>query len=386
MAETMTRRDVLARGGAAAGALAAMGLPEWVLPALAQGESLVPFTDIPESFNPNPNEFTRFLDIRRIDGPFTPRDQFFTLQHYGHPEVDPAAYRLTVTGLVDRPLSLSLDELRRLGTADLVAGFECSGNGPARVQGLASNGRWTGIPLADLLARAGVRPEAEEVVFLGADKGEEDVEFRGRTFKVEQQFGRSLLVANAMGGAFVAHALNGEPLTRHQGFPVRLLVPGWYGVANVKWLSEIHVQQGRFVGKWQVRWYRTLRGETIDGEIKWQETEISRLRLKSVIARVTRAGGAHRVMGFVLNDGTPLRSVEVSVDDGPWQAATLDPSNTKYSWKLFSWRWEGATPGEHTLVSRVTDATGRVQPTAADLESKLTFLENNAQFPRRLRV
>jgi len=386
MAETMTRRDVLARGGAAAGALAAMGLPEWVLPALAQGESLVPFTDIPESFNPNPNEFTRFLDIRRIDGPFTPRDQFFTLQHYGHPEVDPAAYRLTVTGLVDRPLSLSLDELRRLGTADLVAGFECSGNGPARVQGLASNGRWTGIPLADLLARAGVRPEAEEVVFLGADKGEEDVEFRGRTFKVEQQFGRSLLVANAMGGAFVAHALNGEPLTRHQGFPVRLLVPGWYGVANVKWLSEIHVQQGRFVGKWQVRWYRTLRGETIDGEIKWQETEISRLRLKSVIARVTRAGGAHRVMGFVLNDGTPLRSVEVSVDDGPWQAATLDPSNTKYSWKLFSWRWEGATPGEHTLVSRVTDATGRVQPTTAELESKLTFLENNAQFPRRLRV
>lgn len=385
MPQTITRRHLLARG-AAAGALAAMGLPEWVLPALAQGEALVPFTDIPESFNPNPNEFTRFLDIRRIDGPLTPRDQFFTLQHYGQPEVDPAAWRLTVTGMVDRPLSLTLDELRRLGTTDLAAGFECSGNGPARVQGLASNGRWTGIPLADLLARAGAKPEAEEVVFLGADKGEEDVEFRGRTFKVEQQFGRSLLVANATGGAFVAHALNGEPLTRHQGFPARLIVPGWYGVANVKWLSEIHVQQGRFVGKWQARWYRTLRGEMIDGEIRWQETEISRLQLKSVIARVTRAGGAHRVTGFVLNDGTPLRSVEVKVDDGPWQAATLDPSNTKYSWKLFSWRWEGATAGEHTLVSRVTDATGRVQPTAEELESKLTFLENNAQFPRRLRI
>jgi len=146
------------------------------------------------------------------------------------------------------------------------------------------------------------------------------------------------------------------------------------------------VQRGRYLGKYQARWYRTLRGESIGGQVKWTETEVSRLRLKSVIAHVTRAAGHHRVTGFVLNDGTPLRSVDVRVDDGPWRPAALDPANEQYSWKLFTYRWQGATPGEHTVVSRVTDTEGQVQPTAADLESKLTFLENNAQFPRRVRV
>jgi len=386
MSDPVSRRQVLT-GGAAAGTLLALGLPEWILPALAQEETLVPFLDIPESFTTNPTAEVRVLDIRRIDGPFTPRDQFYTLQHYGQPEVDPATYRLTVAGLVDRSLSLTLDELRRLGTTELVAGFECSGNGPARIHGLVSNGRWTGLPLRDLLARAGVQADAEEVVFFGADRGEEQVEFRGRTFPVVQQFGRSLSLANATRPEpFVAHALNGQPLTRQQGFPARLIVPGWYGVANVKWLSDIQVQQDRYLGKFQARWYRTLQGETVEGDLKWKESEVSRLQLKSIIARVTRAGNHHQVTGFVLNDGTPLRSVEVQVDGGPWRAAALDPTNASYSWKLFSYRWDGATPGEHTLVSRVTDARGRVQPTATDLESKLTFLENNAQFPRRVRV
>ena len=163
-------------------------------------------------------------------------------------------------------------------------------------------------------------------------------------------------------------------------------MPGWYGVANVKWLSEIHVQRGRYLGKFQARWYRTLRGETINGEVKWTEAEISRLQLKSVIGRVTKATGHHRVEGFVLNDGTPIRSVEVKVDDGPWRPATIDPAAARYAWKLFTCRWEGATPGEHTLVSRVTDTTGRVQPTVTDLESKLTALENNAQWPRKVQI
>jgi DMSO/TMAO reductase YedYZ molybdopterin-dependent catalytic subunit len=386
MANPISRRAVLA-GGVAAGTLAALGLPDWVLPALAQGETLVPFTDIPENFSTNPTELVRVLDIRRIDGPVTPRDQFFTLQHYTQPDVDPASYRLSITGLVDRPLALPLDELRRLGAAELVAGFECSGNSPGRLQGLASNGRWTGVPLHTLLARAGVKADADEVVFFGADRGEEDVDFRGRSFKVVQQFGRSLSIADATKPEpFIAHALGGQPLSRQQGFPIRLVVPGWYGVANVKWLSEIHVQKGRYLGKYQARWYRTLRGETINGEVKWTETEISRQQLKSVIARVTRAAGSYRIVGFVLNDGTPLRSVEVRVDDGPWRPATLDAGNTRYSWKLFSCRWDDAQAGEHTLVSRVTDVNGRVQPTTADLESKLTMLENNAQWPRRLRL
>jgi hypothetical protein len=111
------------------------------------------------------------------------------------------------------------------------------------------------------------------------------------------------------------------------------------------------------------------------------------MQLKSFIARVTKDGTRYKVLGVVLNDGTPLKSVEVKVDDGQWQAATLDPSTKeKYSWKLFTYIWNGATPGEHTLVSRVTDATGKVQPTDKDLENKKSFLEDNSQQPRKIMI
>ena len=109
------------------------------------------------------------------------------------------------------------------------------------------------------------------------------------------------------------------------------------------------------------------------------------MQLKSFIARVTKDGSRHKVLGVVLNDGTPIKSVEVKVDEGPWQPATLDPAtNDKYGWKLFTYAWTGATPGEHTLVSRVTDVTGRVQPTAQELETKKSFLEDNSQSPRKV--
>ena len=386
MSQVVTRRSVL-KSGAAAGALAALGWPDWLLPALAQGETLMPFTDMPANFSTNPSEIVRVLDIRRIDAPMTPRDQFFTLQHYGQPDVDAATWRLAIDGLVDRPMKFSLDELRKLGGTELIAGFECSGNGPGRMNGLVSNGRWIGVPLRNLLTRASLKLEANEVVFFGADRGEEEVDFRGKMIKVTQQFGRSLTVGDAMKPEpLLAYELNGEPLTKNQGFPVRLIVPGSYGVANVKWLSEIHIQQGRYLGKFQARWYRTLRGETINGEVKYTEAEIAKQQLKSVVARVTRAGTVHRVAGFVLTDGTPIKTVEVKVDEGPWQPAVLDTSNSRFSWKLFSYRWENATPGEHTIVSRVTDASGRVQPTPAELESKLTSLENNAQWPRKVQI
>lgn len=390
MPKTTTRREIL-KGSLMAAGLGMLGLPEWALPVLAQGETVVPFTDIPEEMNFTPGGTVRFLDIRTIDGPFTPRDQFYTVQHYGHPTVDASSVRLKITGLVERPRELSLDDLRALGGTELVAGFECSGNSPRRFQGLASNGRWTGVPLARVLSEAGLKPDASEIVFFGADRGEEEVEFRGRVYKVEQQFGRSLTRAEAEStDAFLAYALNGEPLTVHQGFPLRLLVPGWYGVANVKWLAHVHAQAERYLGKYQARWYRTLRGEKIGDQVVWKEASIARLRVKSVIARVTRAGSACRVHGFVLHDGSPLKSVEVKVDDGAWQPATLDAATSgdtfKYSWKLFTYEWQGATPGEHTLVSRATDANGEVQPTAAELESKLTFLEDNSQFPRTVRI
>jgi DMSO/TMAO reductase YedYZ molybdopterin-dependent catalytic subunit len=384
MTNRNTRREIL-KGSLALAGLSVFGIPEWALPALAEGETVVPFADIPANANFTPAADRRLLDLRKIDGPFTPKDQFFTTQHYGHPEVDPATFRLKVTGMVERPKSLSLDELKKMGNAELIAGFECSGN-RRPLQGLSGNGRWTGVPLKTVLDSAGVKSSAREFVFFGADHGEEEVEFRTQKYKLDQQFGRSLNREKAMSGdPFLAYALNGEPLTRHQGSPLRLLVPGYYGVCNVKWLSQIHVQEEQFLGKYQARWYRTVKGEMIDGEMKWNETAVTHMQLKSFLARVTREGSTYKVLGVVLNDGTPIKSVEVRVDDGPWQPAAMDPSTKgKYSWKLFTYTWNNPTPGEHTLVSRVSDTTGKVQPTEQDLENKKSFLEDNSQHPRKV--
>ncbi|MGC4084896.1 MAG: molybdopterin-dependent oxidoreductase [Vicinamibacterales bacterium] len=391
MVPAQSRRDVLKTLGLAGVGLSIANLPEFTLPVLAQGETVVPFTDVPASFSnpPNPAAITRTYDIRKIDGPFTPPDQFFTTQHYGHPTVDLATYRLRVSGMVTTPLTLSIDDLKKMNGRDLIAGFECSGNSPRLMQGFAGNGKWTGIPLRLVLDQAGVSRDAREFVFFGADKGPEEIEWRNQKFNVEQQFGRSLTREQALSGEpFLAWALEGQPLTVHQGSPLRLIVPGWYGVANVKWLSNIHVQAEPYMGKFQTRWYRTLREENIGGVIMPKETGVSRMRLKSVIARVTTTGNkSYKVIGYVLNDGTPLRSVEVQVDGGQWQKATLSPdTSATYGWKLFTFEWSNPAAGEHTLVSRVTDTNGAVQPTAADLANKKTFLEDNGQFPRKLTI
>lgn len=389
MTRQTTRRDMLKESIALAG-LGVLGIPDWAFPEIPQEATLVPFTDLPAEIVLERTPQNRIIDVRMIDGPITPANRFFTTQHFGHPEVDVATYRLRVSGLVDRPLSLSLADLRAMPSRDLVFGFECSGNrGP--VNGLASNGRWTGVPLRTLLDRAGVQARAREVVFFGADRGEVQVEFRGREFPVEQQYGRSLQRDQALADEpLLAYALNGEPLSVHQGRPLRLLVPGWYGAPNVKWLSDIHVQEDQYLGDYQARWYRTLKAETINGETKWVETAITKMRLKSFVARVTReAPGRHNVFGVVMHDGTPIRSVEVRIDDGPWQPATLDPATLRetYGWKFFNYTWLNATPGEHTVTSRATDVNGYVQPTTEDLDAaKLTFLEQNAQLARRLTI
>jgi len=386
MTNQRSRREILTGGLAVAG-LGVLGIPEWVLPALAQGETVVPFTDVPENVRWETPPDRRLLDVSTIEGPFTPKDKFATTQHYGHPVVDPATFKLKVSGLVDRPKQLSLDDLKKIGSTDLVAGFECSGNrGP--LNGLCGNGKWTGVPLKAVLESAGVKPAAREFVFFGADHGEEEVEWRTQKFKLDVPFGRSLNREKAMSpDPFLAWSLNGEPLTRHQGSPLRLLVPGWYGVSNVKWLSQIHIQEDAYTGKYQSRWYRTIRGEMIDGEMKYMETAVTHMNLKSFIARVSKDGSRYKVLGVVLNDGTPIKSVEVKVDEGPWQPATMDPTTTgKYSWKFFTYAWNGATPGEHTLISRATDTTGRVQPTAQENETKKSFLEENSQAPRKVMI
>jgi len=392
MSEQISRRETFRRGLAATSLLTL--LHEMPVPALAQGEVDVPFTDLPANFNPsaNLNGPTRQYDIRKIDGMLTPKEQFFTTQHFMKPEVDAGTYKLKFTGMVNKPAEFTLADLKAMKSVELVNGFECSGNSPRAIQGLSSCGRFTGVRLSAVLKQLGVHPKAREVVFFGSDRGSGDVAFRQQTYKLDQQFGRSVTLENAMKPEpLLAYAMNGEPLTLNQGFPVRLIMPGWYGVANVKWLAEVHLQEDRYLGNYQARWYRTIRGvggtgEDTDPQTQWVETEVTHMQLKSVIARVRKSGNGHQVLGFVLNDGTPLKSVEVQIDGGPWQKATLDSANSQFSWKLFTYRWEGALPGPHTLVSRATDVNGLVQPTVAELSRKKTFLEDNSQFPRKVMI
>ena len=389
--QPISRREGLKRALSAAGLLAL--IPDGAVPTMAQDEQEVAFTDIAPTFRTvSANGMTRMFDIRKIDGPLTPKDQFFALQHMDRPEIDAAKYRLKLSGLVKSPAELSLADLRAMHPTELVAGYECSGNSPRSMEALCSCGRFTGVRLSDVLKKAGVDSKAREVVFFGADRGPQEVVFRQQTFKVQQQFGRSVTLENAMKpDPLLAYALNGEPLAREQGFPLRLIMPGWYGVANVKWLVEVHLQEDRYLGNYQARWYRSVvgiggTGEDNDPDTQWVETEITRMHLKSVIARVRKKGDGCEILGFVLNDGTPLKSVEVKIDDGPWQKAALASTNTKFSWKLFTYRWEQAAPGKHTLTSRVTDIEGNVQPTAEELKSKKTFLQDNSQFPRTVSI
>ncbi len=385
MSERMTRRAATKAGAIVAGSMV-VGVPNWALAAMSQDET-VPFTDMPDGFETNPTPIVRFVDIREIDEFFTPADQFFTVQHYGHPEVDAATHELEISGQVSRPQKLSMADIRRRPRTELACAFECSGNSRRRFHGLVSNGRWGGTSLRALLDEVGVEPAGKEVVFFGADVGTETIEKRGSSWLVDQQYARSMSLEDAMReDTVLVYELNGEPLSIHQGAPLRLIIPGWYGVAQVKWLKQIHVQEGRFMGKFMANHYVTLTAKQVGGSLKYMETSVTRIQLKSAIARVTRAADHHTVHGFALTDGTPLARVEVKIDDGPWEQVTLDPRNTKYSWKLFAYRWEGATAGEHTVVSRAIDANGRVQPVLEDLAEKRTSWENNAQFARTVMI
>jgi DMSO/TMAO reductase YedYZ molybdopterin-dependent catalytic subunit len=379
-AENEGRRQLL-KAGIGAGVLAATaGLP-WF--ALAQGEVPMRFLDVPEGYDPWPRQpgRTHIIDTRRIDS-FHSRD-FYVVQHYGQPEVDVSSYQLTVTGMVDRPLTFTYDELRALSSRSMDIGFECGGNGNRMYHGLVGNAQWRGVSLKALLEQAGVQSGGREVVFFGADMGTEEI--RGR--QVEKAFARSLSLEDAMRDEnMVAYEMNGQPLPVHHGRPVRLLVPGFYGVANVKWLTQIHVQDTSYMGRFMGRDYVTLKKEVVGGQERWVENSVARMNLKSVIVRVSRFGNQHRISGFALNDGTPLRSIEVSIDNGPWHVATVDAQASTYSWKPFHLDWVGASPGEHTVVSRVTDIHGNVQAVAEELPEKVSYWEEFGQFPRRVMI
>lgn len=382
MSQPISRRNVI-KGGAT---LAAIGLLDWAAPALAQGEEVVAFTDIPANFT-TAGRGGRSLDIRTVQPStfFTPTEDFYLVQHYGQPTIDPATYKLRLTGLVNKPIDLTLDQLKRRPRAEIVAGFECGGSSNANFNRLCGNARWAGTSLSALLREAGPQPHAREVVFFGVDKGMESVTHgRGGAQQVEQHFGRSMAIDDAMKPeVLLCWEMNGAPLEATHGAPLRLLVPGWYGVSNVKWLDHIHLQDSRFMGRFMSRDYVTLVGQQIGGETIWNERSVSRIRIKSVVARLTRAGTKYTALGFVLHDGTPLKSVEVRVDNGPWQAAKLDSRNSQFSWKFFTAEFNNLPPGEHTIVSRATDNNGVTQPEEAELAEKKTVWENNGQFVRK---
>lgn len=386
--ELNTRRTALKTGVALGGMAASASMPFWSQLAMGASEELVPFSDMPEGYTVPPVApgGIHYLDTSKIDSFYTPNDDFYIIQHYNQPQIADADFRLRISGLINNPFELSLADLKSRQKFEIDAGFECGGNSPRLFQGLIGNARWGGVRLVDLLEEAGLQRDGVEVVFYGADKGMEKTR-SDLDMEVEQSFGRSMHIDDALNPDIIlAYEMNGEPLPLYHGAPLRVVVPGWYGVANVKWLDQIHIQDRRYMGRFMGRDYVTLSKRNIGGEERWEERSVTRIQLKSSIIRVTRNGREHNITGFVLNDGTPLRSVEVKIDNGPWQRAEIDPASSKYSWKLFNYTWRDASAGEHTIVSRVTDVTGQVQATADQMPEKPTRWENYAQFPRRVMI
>jgi len=390
MSRNMSRREIV-KGGLVSMGLAAFALPVWAMPALAQGETVVPFLDFPANFNANPRAGSRFLDTRTIDNFITPADQYYTFQHFAQAMVDPATFKLRVAGMFSTPRDFSLADLKAMTPPlEQIVAYECGGNSPRNnAQGMVSNGRWRGIGLATLLKQCGVNSDAKEVAFYGADFEASDVTHGGRGAAIhidKAYFARSLSIEHAMKPEpMLAWELNGAPLTVNQGAPLRLVVPGWYGVAQVKWVNHIQAQANRLVSRFMSRDYVTVRDRKVGDEVETVEYTVGPIQLKSVVSRVTKTGNAVKIMGFALTDLTPIKTIEVSIDGGPWQAATMDKQNTATSWKLFSYTWNGATPGEHTIVSRATDANGQVQPATAD-PTKKTIWENPEQMIRRVMI
>ena len=190
----------------------------------------------------------------------------------------------------------------------------------------------------------------------------------------------------------LAYERNGQPIEKRNGAPLRLIVPGWYGIANVKWLTRIDLRDERYMGRYMARDYVTVRGERRGDEIVFLETSVARMNLKSVIARVTRRPATNgsiplKAYGAAWSDGTEIKRVEVQIDGGEWRTATLDKEpRSKYSWVFFSIDLGVVPPGKHVVVSRAIDAHGKVQPAADDDEIALkkTYWEAYAQWPREI--
>jgi DMSO/TMAO reductase YedYZ molybdopterin-dependent catalytic subunit len=381
----VSRRAVLAQLGLA-GLAASLASPAWAFPGawLADDEEVLPFTDVPADFRPT----GRRLDLRQLRSWITPADNFYEVQHYGPPpKLDAAAWRLEGMGLAGRPRTYTLEEIKKRPRIERTLFFECSGNSARTFHGSMGNATWTGTKLGDLLGELRPASDVKDVIFWGVDAGEETL--RGNKFRMH--FARSMSLEDAMeSDAMLAYEINGQPLPAGNGFPVRLIVPGWYGICNVKWLSRIELSDRRFMGRFMGRDYVNIVGREVGGQTEYTEVSVTRMNVKSVVARVTRTppGGRTKVFGAAWSgEGTPLKAVEVQIDNGPWRPAKLEAQSNPYAWTFFTLDTEPLPPGKHTVVSRATDQRGRQQLPEAELnERKKTNWENNGQFIRTIQV
>jgi sulfane dehydrogenase subunit SoxC len=312
------------------------------------------------------------MPLEALRYPVTPAGLHYLLIHYDIPAVDPDSFALTIAGAVARPLTLSLDDLRARASRELEVTLECAGNGralfdsrPVSQPWLAEaigTAAWTGTPLAPLLTEAGPDSGAVEVMFGGLDRGFEGGEAQG--------YERSLPLEEALrDDVLLAYGMNGGPLLPQHGFPLRLVVPGWYGMASVKWLTTITVLDQPFEGYQQTQAYRLRRDEDDPGE------PLSRIFPRALMIppglpsfperEWTVASGPCLVEGRAWSGWAPVAGVEFSADGGQtWTAAELEPERSRWAWRGWRHAWH-ADPGEHVLCCRARDASGNVQPDEA---------------------
>ncbi|HVH63501.1 MAG TPA: sulfite oxidase [Candidatus Dormibacteraeota bacterium] len=320
----------------------------------------------------------------------TPLGLHYLLIHFDIPAVDASSYELAVGGHVRKPVKLRLDEIKSRPARTLAVTLECAGNGRARLSPrpksqpwlgeAVGNAEWTGTPLAGILDEAGVREGAVDVVFTGMDRG-----IQG---EIEQQYERSLSIGDAnREEVLLAYAINGEPLTPQHGFPLRLIVPGWYGMTHVKWLQAVTVIDQTFKGYQQARAYHYRRDETDAGVPVTRMFPRALMIPPGVPDFMSRMRyvepGRHLIEGRAWSGRGEIVSVELSDDGGvTWTAARLDPSTGPYAWRRWSRPWNAGKPGEYELCVRATDAAGNAQP--LNQNWNMEGVQNNAV--QRVRV
>jgi DMSO/TMAO reductase YedYZ molybdopterin-dependent catalytic subunit len=413
--QEMSRRSLLKGGGAAIAGLSALQVsgPAQAFPG-DPGEEVLRWLDQPAP-NPVPAVLQNLLVWEELDSWLTPANNFFVVSHYGNPALTEAGWSLSIGGLVARPQTFTLADLKARPRREVTFTLECSGNtGLPFFIGGVGNARWLGTPLAPLLERAGIADHGTEVVFWGADSGPVTIRDNGGVLRggrtgqvaddgaggldltITEQFARSMSLEEALNrDNLLCYEMNGVPLPKEHGFPLRLIAPGWYGVANVKWLTRIEVMDQRYAGRFMARDYVTIREQMRDGQTVWTFNTVGHDRLKSAPAKVTRRRNRYLVMGAAW--GAPIADVEVQIDDGPWLPAELDdrrPSHggsrdrKGFAWRFWTFRWGRPAAGEHTVRSRAIDVDGNVQPAADDpfLASKVTYWESNGQIARRVAI